>query len=95
MDPAQKDSTSPHGALPEGHPFLTVGRKGLSATTNDLIAVGILILALCAGLAALMVALGWVAEKIDGNLASRTILGCVGGSIISGAISALLGKRKP
>ena len=80
--------------LPEAKPFLTISGKGLSATTTDIIAIGVLALAICAGIVAIIVAAGWALGKIEGEIASKTILGSVGGSTISGIVSALVGRRR-
>jgi hypothetical protein len=93
MDVAPNDTRSSDESLPQVAPFLTISRKGLIASTTDIIAIGILALALCAGIVAIIISVGWFTGSINGNAASKTILGCVSGSTISGIVSALVSKK--
>jgi hypothetical protein len=63
------------------------GRR-FSMDTEDIVAIGALILCIGGLLAAVIVAIGLVSGKVQGSDAIKIILGCVGGS----AIAAILGK---
>ncbi|MGO9561434.1 MAG: hypothetical protein ACLPPV_02185 [Candidatus Korobacteraceae bacterium] len=69
------------------------GGNSLNATTNDIIAIGILVLAVCAGIVGIIIAIAWTIGAVQSGAAVKTILGCVGGSTISGIVSALVGKK--
>ncbi|MGA8143501.1 MAG: hypothetical protein WB987_06415 [Candidatus Acidiferrales bacterium] len=65
----------------------TKGRK-FSMDTEDIVAIGAVILCIGGVLAAVIVAVGLVLGKVQGADATKIILGCVGGA----AIAALVGK---
>jgi hypothetical protein len=64
----------------------------LSADTADVVALGILVLAIAAALVAVVVAIGFVYGRASGPDAVKIITACVGGSTISGIVAALLGR---
>ncbi len=70
------------------------GGNSVNATTNDIVAIGILVLAFCAGIVGIIIAIAWTVGAVQPEAALKTILGCVGGSTISGIVSALVGKKK-
>jgi hypothetical protein len=69
-------------------------RVSFSMEASDIVAVGVLILALGAVLVAVIVSLGLVFGKVPTKEAAEIILGCVSGSAISGVVAALLGGKK-
>jgi hypothetical protein len=68
-------STGPHG-------------RSFSMDTEDIVAIGAVLLCVGGLLAAVVVAIGLVMGKVQGSDATKIIIGCVGGS----AIAAILGK---
>jgi len=64
-----------------------------SMDTADIVAVGILILAIAAALVAVIVGVGFVLGRVDGTNALKIIGTCVGGSTISGIVAALVGRK--
>jgi Asp/Glu/hydantoin racemase len=79
---------------PEMGAHMVIRRGGLQATTNDIIAIGVLVLAVCSGLVALIVTFAWIYGKVPKDGAEYIILGCVGGGVLSGIVSALVGRQK-
>jgi len=69
------------------------GQKQFSMDTSDIVAVGVVILAIGAVIVAVIIALGFVFGKVPGKEASQIIIACVSGSAISGVVAALLGRR--
>jgi hypothetical protein len=69
-------------------------RRQYSIEPADMIAIGILILAIAAALIAVIVALGFVFGKVNGADAAKIIGLCVGGSTISGIVAALVGRKR-
>ncbi|HTB93378.1 MAG TPA: hypothetical protein VK728_11140 [Candidatus Sulfotelmatobacter sp.] len=69
---------------------VTSGPHGrtFSMDTEDIVAIGAVILCIGGLLAAVVVAVGLVLGKVQGSDATKIIIGCVGGS----AIAAILGK---
>jgi hypothetical protein len=71
-------------------------KRSFSMETSDIIAIGVVILAIGAVLVAIIISIGFAFGKVPGNEATEIILGCVSGSAISGVVAALLGaKSKP
>jgi uncharacterized integral membrane protein len=70
--------------------------RRFSIDTEDIVAIGAIILCIGAVLAALIVALGFVFGKVQGPDATKIILGCVGGATISALVGkfAKKGKKK-
>lgn len=69
-------------------------RRKFSMDTPDILAIGVLVLALGAVTVAIIVAIGLVTGRVSESAASKIIIGCVGGSAISGVVAALLGKKR-
>jgi len=67
--------------------------KNFSFETSDIIAVGILFLAIAAALVAVIVILGFVFGRVSGQDTVKIIGTCVGGSTISGIVAALVGRK--
>lgn len=63
-------------------------------STADIIAIGILILAMAAAFVAVIVAVGFVFGKVSGTDSVKIIGTCVGGSTISGIVAALARGRR-
>jgi hypothetical protein len=59
----------------------------------DIVALGVLVLALAASLIAIIIAIGFVFGRVQGGDAFKIIGACVGGSTISGIVAALLGRK--
>lgn len=59
----------------------------------DIVALGVLALALTASLIAIIIALGFTLGRVSGVDAFKIIGACVGGSTISGIVAALIGGR--
>jgi hypothetical protein len=87
----EHEKTQPTPAPDEGGPA-----RQFSIDTQDIVAIGALVLCIGAVCVAVIVALGFAFGKIDGNPATKIILGCVGGASISGVVGAIsrAGKRK-
>jgi hypothetical protein len=68
-------------------------RRQYSIEPADLVAIGIVVLAIAAALVAVIVALGFVFGKASGGDAAKIIGMCVGGSTISGIVAALVGRK--
>jgi hypothetical protein len=68
-------------------------RKEYTWATADIVAVGIVILALAAAFVAAVVALGFVFGKVNGADTVKIVETCVGGSTISGIVAALVGRK--
>jgi hypothetical protein len=68
-------------------------RRQYSLETSDIVAIGIVILAIAAAIVAVVVALGLVLGKVNGADAAKIIGLCVGGSTISGIVAALVGRK--
>lgn len=64
--------------------------KRFQIETADIVAIGILFLALAASLAAVIVAIGLVLGKVGQDAGVKIILGCVSGAVITGAISRVM-----
>jgi hypothetical protein len=80
------------------------GEKGAATPTKtssysveaaDIVAVGILCLAISASVIAIIVALGFVFGKTNGPDALKIITACVGGSTVSGIVAALAVRKRP
>jgi hypothetical protein len=71
----------------------THSRK-LSIDTEDIVAIGAVILCIGAVLAAVIVAVGFVFGKVQGSDATKIILGCVGGATIGALVGKFAKKRK-
>ncbi len=85
-----------HASAPLGSPTLQTSgarKRAFSMETPDIVAVGVVILAIGAVLVAAIISLGFVFGKVPGREATEIILGCVSGSTISGVVAALLGRR--
>jgi hypothetical protein len=67
--------------------------RNFSIDTPDIVAIGILILAMAAALVAVIVAFGFVFGKASGQDTVEIIGTCVGGSTISGIVAALVGRK--
>ena len=67
--------------------------RNFSIGTPDIVAVGILFLAMAAALVAVIVAFGFVFGKASGQDTVKIIGTCVGGSTISGIVAALVGRK--
>ena len=61
----------------------------------DIVAIGIMFLALAASVIAIMVAEAFVGGKVSGADAFKIISTCVGGSTLSGVVAALAVKKRP
>jgi uncharacterized integral membrane protein len=90
-----------HGAveLPNtfGHFFAPAEDRKFSMDTEDIVAVGAVILCIGGVFASITVALGLAFGKVQGPDAVKIILSCVGGSSIAaiiGKISAIKTKKK-
>ena len=68
-------------------------RKRYTMDTSDIVAVGILVLAIAAAFVAIIVAMGFVFGKVTGADAAKIVATCVGGSTISGVVAALVGRK--
>jgi hypothetical protein len=79
-------------AVPADPPKSEV-RKQYSVDTSDIVAVGIVILAIAAAFVAAVVALGFVFGKVNGADTVKIVGTCVGGSTISGVVAALVGRK--
>src|SRR5271165_3045272 len=78
---AKQDAVRPMAA-PEQHEV----RKQFTLDTPDIVAVGILVLAISAAFVAAVVALGFVFGKVNGADTVKIVGTCVGGSTISGIV---------
>jgi hypothetical protein len=65
----------------------------VSADTEDIVAIGATILCVGGVLAAIIVSTGLAFGKIEATSAEHIILGCVGGSAVSGVTGAIVGKK--
>ena len=65
-----------------------------SVTASDIIAAGILVLAIAAAITAMMVASAFVLGRVSGPDAVKIISTCVGGSTLAGIVAVLLGRKK-
>jgi hypothetical protein len=68
-------------------------RQKYSFETADIVAVGIVALAIAAAFVAAVVALGFVFGKVNGADTVKIVGTCVGGSTISGIVAALMGRK--
>jgi hypothetical protein len=85
--PQKHESLENGGTSPISH------KRALVIDPSDLIAIGILILAVGAVLVAIIFSIAVAMGKVPVKDASTVILGCVGGAAISGVVAALLGKK--
>ena len=94
QDPSQKLVDL---SLEEGTPKVgpTEKAKSFSFATEDIVALGALILCAAAGIVAVIIAMALAFRSIDGNTASKIILGCVGSGAVGSVVAKLsLGKKK-
>jgi hypothetical protein len=68
-------------------------RSKYTLGTSDIVAIGILVLAIAAAFVAVVVALGFVFGKVNGADTVKIVGTCVGGSTISGVVAALVGRK--
>ncbi|HWY52910.1 MAG TPA: hypothetical protein VNZ03_00500 [Terriglobales bacterium] len=68
-------------------------RSKYTLDTPDIVAIGILVLAVAAAFVAAVVALGFVFGKVNGADTVKIVGTCVGGSTISGIVAALVGRK--
>jgi hypothetical protein len=68
-------------------------KKSIVIDPADLIAIGIVILAIGAVVVAIIFSIAVAMGRVSVKDASTVILGCVGGAAISGVVAALLGKK--
>ena len=68
--------------------------KKFELDTPDIVAIGVLCLALAAAVTSVIVALGFVFGKASGSDSLKIISTCVGGSTVSGVVAALIGNKK-
>lgn len=87
---AFREKDSPSGEQGAARPR----ERSLVVGTADLIAIGVVVLAFGAVLVAVIVSLGFVFGKIPGKEAAQIILGCVGGSSISGIAALVWAARR-
>ena len=85
-------TTTPSVAFAAAQPN-TETRKHYSVETADIVAVGIVVLAIAAAFVAVVVALGFVFGKVGGADTLKIVGTCVGGSTISGIVAALVGRK--
>lgn len=82
--------------IPEFEQQMTVktgGGKSFTLSYRDILALGVVFLALGAVLVAIIVAIFWGFGKIQAHDAISVITVCVGGSAISGLATAILKKK--
>jgi hypothetical protein len=84
-NPAAKPATGDHRG--------SEVRQKYSIETADIVAVGIVVLAIAAAFVAAVVALGFVFGKVNGADTVKIVGTCVGGSTISGIVAALMGRK--
>ena len=68
--------------------------RSFSMDTEDIVAVGAVMLCIGGVLAAVIAAIGLVLGRVQGSDAAKIILGCVGGSTIAAIISKAAQKKK-
>jgi hypothetical protein len=85
--------TITEGVGPAATPVRSEVHKKYEVDTSDIVAVGILVLAIAAAFVAVVVALGFVFGKVNGADTVKIVGTCVGGSTISGVIAALVGRK--
>ena len=90
--------TTNNDKIPEFEPQMTIkggGGKSFTLTYRDILALGVVFLAIGAVLVAIIVAIAWAMGNIQAKDAITVIKYCVGGSAISGLATAILkGKKK-
>jgi hypothetical protein len=69
-------------------------KREISIDPEDLIALGVLVLAIAAAMTALLVAVLWGTGRVEAVAATKVILGRVGGAAVSSVVAAMLRKRK-
>jgi hypothetical protein len=80
-------------AAPVNAPSWQKSRDQYTVDTSDIVAIGILVLAIAAAFVAMVVALGFVFGKANGADTVKIVGTCVGGSTISGIVAALVGRK--
>jgi hypothetical protein len=68
-------------------------KRQFSMGPHDIVAIGVVILAIGAVIVAIIVAMGLLFGKVPAKEGSEIIIACVSGSAISGVVAALLGRR--
>ena len=68
-------------------------KRKISIRPRDIVALGVVILAMGAVLVAIIVAIGLVLGRLSGKEAGAIIVACVGGSAIAAVVAALVGRR--
>lgn len=69
-------------------------KREFSMDASDIVAIGVVVLAVGAVFVAIIVALGLVFGRVPDYLAAKVILGCVGGSVVAGVAAVLVGRKK-
>jgi hypothetical protein len=69
--------------------------RSISFSTEDIVALGALVLCIAAGVVALVIAMALAFRTVDGNIAVKIILGCVGSGAVASVVAKLsLGGKK-
>lgn len=83
--------TEEHGPVEKAGQPTERSKRTYSIGTPDIVAVGVVLMALGAMLVAIIIALGFVYGKVPSREAAQIILGCIGGSAVSG-LAVLIAK---
>jgi hypothetical protein len=72
---------------------LAIGREGIVIDFQDILATGVVILAIGAVVVAIVLAVGLSSGRVSCSDAKGIILGCVGGSAIAAVAAAVIGRK--
>jgi hypothetical protein len=76
-------------------PLIASRSKSISFDAEDIVAFGALVLCIAGGAVALVIAVALAFRAVNGSVATKIILGCVGGSAVGSIVAKLsVGKKK-